>query len=76
MRIRIDMTTRGDVVDKVCTEFKAQFQDLVVVKTIDDELGIKHDALIQLMRVANDILNDVIEKHVPKSMLEEVNSSE
>ena len=72
MRIRIDMTTRGDVVDKVCTEFKAQFQDLIVDKTIDDTWGSVDDALVQVMREANDILNDAIKEHVPESMFEEV----
>lgn len=72
MRMRIDMTKRGDVVNKVCTEFKAQFEDMVVHTIIDQEYGSEMDVLIQLMREANDVLNDAIKKHVPESMFEEV----
>jgi len=76
MRMRIDMTKRADVVNKVCTEFKSQLQDMVVETTIDPEYGSEYDVLIQLMREADDVLNDAIKKQVPESMFEEVISNE
>lgn len=69
---RIDLRKHSDVVDKICTEVKAQLQDMHVIVPLSYQHGFVANVVIQLMRATHRIVNDSILNNISESMIEEV----